>query len=436
MNDYEFFVFLDGAYPRVPYAGDRKSNYITLSNEYYESPIGQRTIEDHLETSVLAEKLGFDGLIMAEQHNGPIGLYGNPMLAGAYLAARTDRIKIGVSGSILNGYRTPLRLAEEIAAVDTMSRGRLVVGLPMGHGMQYHSTGVMNPAEARERFREAHALLAKALTETGPFEWRGEYFHIPYVNLWPRPLQKPHPEIWIPGGGSTETLELVAKHRYTYQAVLSAPAVLKKRFDSFRALAEEQGYEADRKQLAIVITVHVAETDAQARLESEAHDLWQYQHFFKSPAHDNFPPGYVSPSSLKGALSGGYRSKAMHELTFDELQENRWLVTGSPATVAEQLQSAADYFGAGRFVVDFNVGTKPRWMAERSMWLFAEEVLPQLRPGGIPASEGALSAGYRTVSEYGAQLADVKAPRPVALVDGELIDVQSAHIRELRTPLG
>lgn len=435
MHDCEFFVLLDGAYPRVPYAGPRKSNFIDLPNELYDSTVGQRVIEDQLETGELVERLGFDGVILVEQHNGPIGLFGNPYLAGAWLAARTSRIKIGVNGAILNSYRTPVRLAEEIAALDIMSKGRLVVGLPMGHGMQHHSTGVMNPAEARERFREAHDLLMKALTETGPFEWRGEYFHIPYVNLWPRPLQSPRPPVWVPGGGSVETLELIAKHRYVYQAVLSAPAVMQRNLQKLRDFAEQNGYELDRKQVAAVITVHVAETDRQARLEAEAHDLWQYQNFYKSPAHDNFPPGYISPASLRGALSGGYRSKPLDQLDFDQLAENRWAVAGSPETVAEQIEETIELFGAGSIVLDFNVGTKHRWLAQKSLWLFAEQVMPRLREGGVPPGQAAPLPGFQTASEYGSRLAKVDAPEPVANIDGELIEVRTAHIEDLRVPV-
>lgn len=432
----EFYLFLDGAYPRVPDTRDRKSNYIDLPNAVYDSTVGQRVIEDQLETGVLAEQLGFEGLIMAEQHNGPIGLFGNPMLAGAYMAARTSRMKIAVNGAITNSYRTPLRLAEEIAALDIMAKGRLVVGLPMGHGMQHHSTGVMNPAESRERFREAHDLMIKAFTHDGPFEWRGEYFHIPYVNLWPKPIQRV-PEIWLPGGGSIETLELAARNGYTYQAVLSAPEIIRKNLQRFREVGEQSGHPVENKQIAIVVAVQVAETDEQARLESEAHDVWQYQNFFKSPAHDNFPPGYVSPQSLRGALSGGYRSKAMNELTFDDLVANKWLVAGSPDTVTDQLKDIIDYFGAGRVVVSMNVGTKHRWLAHKSMWLFAEQVMPRLRGGsGAPSWQNEATPGYQTASEYGARLAASPNVLPItAELNGEMVDVSTAHIPSLRTPL-
>jgi len=430
MSGYELFALMDGAYPHVPYAGRRKSNYVDLPNAHFDPVLGQRVVEDQLELTIELERLGFDGAVVSEQHNGPIGSFGNPMLAGAYIAARTSRIRICMLGPIMNDYLTPLRLAEEIATLDVMSRGRLVIGLPMGHGMQYHSIGAMNPARARARFREAHDLLVKALTEREPFEWRGDFFDVPYVNLWPRPLQTPHPPVMIPGGGSLETLQLVAERRYTYMAVLSPRPVMARTMQRLRELCEEQGYEPEPTQIAVNVEVHVAETDAQARREWEAHDLWQYQNFFLSPAHDNFPPGYVSAQSLRGILQGGYRSKPLHELSFDELVEHGWVVAGSPETVAAKLVELGDELGAGRFVLGFNAGSAPRWLALKSMTLFAEEVIPRLRAGGAPAA--APLAGYETNAEYGARR-PADAPRPLANLGDGLVDVSTAHVDELRT---
>lgn len=432
MTACEFNVILDGAYPEVPFAGRRKSNYINLPNSTYDPAIGQRVLEDQLETLAALEALGYDGAVISEQHNGPIGVLGNPMLAGAWLAARTQRIRIGVIGPIINNYITPIRLAEEIAIVDTMSRGRLTVGLPMGHGMQYHSFGVISPAIARARYREAHELLIAAMTRPGPFEFNGDFFQIPYVNLWPKPLQQPHPPIVIPAGGSLETLQLIARHRYTYLCVLNPRPTLLRNLERLRELCREEGYELDPSQIALVIGIHVAETDRQARLESEPHDLWQFQNFFQSPMHDNFPPGYLTAKSLAGVLAGGYRSRPMNELTFDDLVDNGWVIVGSPETVAERLKHALEETGAGRLIIGANAGSKSRWLTMKSLTMFAEEVIPRLRPGGDPSWAGKPLTGYETNAQYGARRPD-DAPAPAIRLGDGLIDVRTAHIEELRT---
>ena len=90
--------------------------------------------------------------------------------------------------------------------LDVISGGRIISGFVRGTGMEYYSYGA-NPSYSQERFWEAHDLIIKAWTEPGPFDWEGKHFHLPYVNPWPRPLQKPHPPVWLPGSGSLETVQ-------------------------------------------------------------------------------------------------------------------------------------------------------------------------------------------------------------------------------------
>ncbi|MET9969882.1 LLM class flavin-dependent oxidoreductase [Streptomyces sp. NPDC006356] len=432
-SQVEFHVIADGAYTRVPYAGRRKSNYVDLPNTHWDPIDGQHALEMQLEMLVEAERMGFDGAIVSEQHNGPIGQLGNPMLAGAWLAGQTSRIKIGVVGAIINDYLTPIRLAEEIALVDMLSKGRVIVGLPLGHGMQHHSIGRINPATARARYNEAHELLIAALTRPGPFEWNGEFFNIPYVNLWPRPLQTPHPPIILVGGGSSETLELATKHGYGYLSALNNRSSVKKAAGRLEELAEQQGRTLDRKQVIIGIDVHVAETDAQAVQEAEAHRLWVNQNFFRSVNHDNFPPGYLSSASLRGVLAGGYRSRPVEEVTFEEEMDGSYSFVGSPETVTAGITQALEEVDPGRVILSFHSGTMPRWLALKSMGLFAEEVLPRLRGGAGPIQHA--MPGFHSAAEYGARR-DRSTPPPTYVKDGQLYDVETAHIPELRKPLG
>lgn len=435
VNATEFFVLLDGAYPRVPHASNQpKSNFIDLPNEHYDRVDGQRVLEDQLKTFVLLEELGYDGGLVSEQHNGPIGVLGNAMLAGAWLAGQTSKIKIGVTGPIINSYLSPVRLAEEIAAVDIMSRGRLLLGLPVGHGMQHHSIGMMNPVNTRARYREAHDLLVAALTRPGPFEWNGEFYQVPYVNLWPKPLQEPHPSITLFGGGSYETLDLIAKHGYGYNPIgLRGVDSVKKVFNRLHELCEGYGYTADRSQFWGNVSIHVAETDAEARREFEAHELWTQQNFYHSQLHDSFPPGYLSESALRGLYAGeSYRSKPISENTYDELLERGALIAGSPETVTERLSEYIDELSIGRMILGFNTGSKPRWMINKALTIFAEDVLPKLRKGNPPA-EPKLH-GYGSLAEYGV-MKDRSRPNPSAYINGEKYDVSTYHVEELRQPI-
>ena len=362
--ELEFYLNLGGKYPFVPTREEAgKTVFITTPNKYYDRLRAERTLDDLVDNLVFAEKLGFDGLFVLEQHGSPSAVCGQSISIISHIAALTKGIRIGTVGAILNGYLTPLRFAEEVATIDLLSHGRYFFGLPMGVGMNYHSYGMMNPAFARERFREAHDLLIKALTADGPFAWEGRFFNMSYVNLWPKPLQQPHPPVWIPAAGSRESLAMAANNHYTWLAVLNPRKVLLRNCQTFRDLCQEAGYEYDPRQIAAPIDIHVAESDRQARIEAEPHVMWRIQNGLGSPFHDSFPPGHVGVASLRGmAAGGGYRSRDISTMTFDELTEEGWIVVGSPATVAERLEQLTSEMGAGRVCVGGDQWTMPAWM--------------------------------------------------------------------------
>ena len=124
---------------------------------------------------------------------------------------------------------------------------------------------------------EAHELIVKACTNDGPFSWKGKHYNLRYVNFWPKPVQKPHPPIWIPGIGSLETIEYVAKKRFSYFALPYFHFdVYRRNFEQFRECCRKEGYEMNPEQAGYLIPIHVAETDAKAREEYEPH-LWFHE---------------------------------------------------------------------------------------------------------------------------------------------------------------
>ncbi|HTX47122.1 MAG TPA: LLM class flavin-dependent oxidoreductase [Solirubrobacteraceae bacterium] len=441
MPELEFYAMHHDAYRWMPHksvVGEHsRSNFISLPSEFYDKALGQRSMDDFVDVAINAERLGFDGILHSEHHNTPIGISAQAMVTSAYLAARTERILIAAVGPVLNAYLSPVRLAEEVALVDMLSNGRLILGLPMGIGAQYHSYGVTNPSLARARYREAHELLIRAMTEPGPFEFEGEFFHVPYVNLWPRPVQEPHPPIWIPAAGSRETLELCARHRYTYQVVGGSREVNLRNITLFRELCEQQGYTAGPNQVAAVALIHTAETDRQARLEAEAHLGWQMQNFLRSTFQDSFAPGHVSETSLRATAlaTGGYRSRDFSDVTWDDMIKGN-LIAGSPETVAERVEELTSEMHAGRIILMFDHGSTPRWMIDKSMGLFAEQVMPRFRPpGGRPIwARGEDRRKYTTASECAALAGAPRAIPAARLADGTIVDVRTAHVPELREP--
>ena len=143
--------------------------------------------------------MGFDGLCVNEHHNNAYGLMPSPNLMAAALTRRTSRAAMVVLGNSLAAYNPPLRVAEEFAMLDLLSGGRLVAGFPVGTSMDMNFAYGINPATLRERYYEAHDLVIQAWTRPEMFAFNGKYTQVRYVNIWPQPLQKPHPPVWIPG---------------------------------------------------------------------------------------------------------------------------------------------------------------------------------------------------------------------------------------------
>ena len=139
-------------------------------------------------------------------------------ICASILAAITKKVKIVLLGNPLPLAENPVRLAEELAMIDMISKGRLVSGFVRGGGVESLAANT-NPAFNRERFEEAHDLIVKAWTTPGPWRWEGNHYQFRVVNPWAVPMQKPHPRVWIPGVSSRETIVWSAQHRYPYIAL-------------------------------------------------------------------------------------------------------------------------------------------------------------------------------------------------------------------------
>ena len=163
-----------------------------------------------------AAEIGFHGICVNEHHSNAYGLMPSPNLIAASLARRTRDAAIVVMGNSLALYNPPTRVAEEMAMIDCISGGRLVAGFPVGTPMDTCFAYGQNPSQLRQRYHEAHDLILRAWQDPDPFTWNGRFHKLRYVNVWPRPLQKPHPPVWIPGGGSIETWRWCAERDYVY----------------------------------------------------------------------------------------------------------------------------------------------------------------------------------------------------------------------------
>jgi alkanesulfonate monooxygenase SsuD/methylene tetrahydromethanopterin reductase-like flavin-dependent oxidoreductase (luciferase family) len=289
-------------------------------------------------------------------------------------------MKIAVVGNALPLYNPPTRVAEEWAMIDVISGGRLIAGMVVGGGPEYFASSI-NPVFARERFREAHDLIVKAWTAPGPFTFNGKHYRMRYVNPWPRPLQKPHPPIWIPGMGSLETMEFIAAKRYSFMGIpWFHRSVVSKNIELFKKACRSQGYEPSPTQMAWLAPIYVADTDARARAEYERH-FWYFVKTLLRGINIQ-PPGYVNPKSIKNVVLG-FAQFVTNVHTWEDVVSGGYAIVGSPETVRQKILEEVRRLGVANLLGLFHIGTLPAAETRRSLELFASEVMPWLKERSI-----------------------------------------------------
>jgi alkanesulfonate monooxygenase SsuD/methylene tetrahydromethanopterin reductase-like flavin-dependent oxidoreductase (luciferase family) len=338
---------------------------------------------EYLDELEHAERVGFDGLCVNEHHANAYGLMPSPNLMAAALARRTRRAALVVLGNSLAAYHPPLRVAEEFAMLDLLSGGRLVAGFPVGTSMDMNFAYGINPATLRARYHEAHDLILQAWTRPEVFAFDGRFTQLRYVNVWPLPLQRPHPPIWIPGGGSLETWEWTAQRDYVY-CYLSyfGHKRARRTMEGFweavgRLGAEENPYRAGFLQL-----VCVADTDAEAERVYFPHVHYFYQRCLHVWEGFGEAPGYRTMRTYAAGLKpqfGAHARRIREALDWGQYVEQGYVIAGSPATVRQELAECVRTLRVGHVMVLLQIGSMPHELTLRNTELFAREVLPALR---------------------------------------------------------
>ena len=241
-------------------ATGRSIQDLSISNGEYDPRLGSELYNRYLDEQVAAEEAGFDAIMLNEHHSTPFCMGGTVNTEAAILARITDKVKIVINGNVLPIWDDPLWLAEELATIDMISKGRLVTGWVRGTGRESVAHNAPPPFNW-ERFQEAHDFIIKTWTTPGPFRWEGEHYDFRYVNPWMRPYQNPHPQIMIPGVVSKNTVKWSAEHRYPYLMLATRLEPTKASFDYYREVAHESGYEAGPHHLGYLFKVHVDETE-------------------------------------------------------------------------------------------------------------------------------------------------------------------------------
>ena len=304
----------------------------------------------------LADELGFDSAWLAELHfNAPFSVMSAPLLVAAAMAQTTSRIKIGTAVHLL-ALHHPIRLAEEAATLDVLSGGRSIFGIGRG-AIPAHFQGYgIDQVQARDRFLEGLEMVLGMWTQE-EFSYRGQYYEAEGISVQPRPLQQPHPPVYI-AANSPDTFGIVGQLGHN---ILVAPTIvtIQGAIDGlalYRRELADNGHDASKLSVNVSVHVNVSESEGEARTG------------FEKTINN-----YLETARNMG---GSGRAHVLdHQVVVDEFS-----AVGTPEQVSEKLHLFNSRYGPQAFNCWFNTGgmlTHER-VAE-SMRLFASEVIPRFR---------------------------------------------------------
>jgi alkanesulfonate monooxygenase SsuD/methylene tetrahydromethanopterin reductase-like flavin-dependent oxidoreductase (luciferase family) len=326
-------------------------------------------IDETLREAWLSDELGVDVIWLAEHHFDGICAYVDPVTFAGALATSTRRSKIGFA-VVQTALHHPIRLAEQLAILDNITKGRLIVGLGRGSSYNiydYQGFGI-DHREAQERLEEAEEILVEAWTREG-FTHRGKYWDLDVPMLRPRPYTRPHPIIVRAASGEASMLELARQGRPFLMNVQST-AVTRQRIALYRQAMRQSGFDEDRiagnlDNCWVWRNVFVAETDAEAERVGV-------------PA---FQAMVASRAALRDRI---FRETGMRiavpasDLPSARASVEHGFIHGSPDRVAAAM-AEIDRLGIGGVIASFRLGPMPHQTAMNSLRLFMREVAPQVR---------------------------------------------------------
>ena len=296
----------------------------------YDRAEGAAVYQGMLERIAFVEKLGFDWVSLSEHHYSPRILTPSPPLAAAYVAAHVKTIKIALLGPIV-AHANPIRLAEELAMLDTMANGRLIVGLLRGTTNEA-LTYDLNPQELRDRTDEGMELILKAWTEPYPFGWQGRHFKYRTVSVWPRPLQEPHPPTFALGT-SREAGDFAARNHIGLGVSYGPFEVMGKATGHYRAQCAAHGWEPGPDDIIFRANIVLAETDQ------------------KSARGDGGLPqqrGVCSRRARGGGADGSGHAQHRRRVAAAQCEPGAAdQLRGDPDTVVSQIRACREQTGAG-----------------------------------------------------------------------------------------
>lgn len=330
---------------------------------------GHDVFHDTLDEIEMADELGFDSVWLAEHHFSTYGILGNPLSYGMAIAERTKRITIGTAVLVLPFY-DPVRLAEDIAALDVLSRGRVVIGVGRGYQPKEFAGFRISLDESKQRYTEVLDILRLALSEEN-WSYEGKIFKYENMTTYPRP--------YTPGGPllmqGTVSPESFAERGRIGEPIITSPSftplgLMKRNFDLYRTSMSENGHDLSGIDLPFMQQVWCGnETDGLTQAASAALEYYR-------------SVGKVIPGSNEALeAERDYYEKVAKNIKLLTLEQT---LThggnfGTPERVVDTIRQLRDQLGISHYIGWFRIPTLDRDVALKSMELFAKEIMPQLR---------------------------------------------------------
>jgi alkanesulfonate monooxygenase SsuD/methylene tetrahydromethanopterin reductase-like flavin-dependent oxidoreductase (luciferase family) len=383
------WYFTEMPYPHLPPLDQITTMRVSLPSKTFDPKIGADLYNRYLDEYMIADDAGFN-LMVNEHHQTATCLDVAAPLSLAILARQTSRGRICVLGNPIANRGDPLRIAEEMAMIDCISRGRLEAGFVRGVPYEIFAANT-NPTTTVERLWEGIDLVQRAWTSHDePFNFEGRFTHRRAVNLWPRPYQTPHPPIWITGSSDFDAIRRAAARGFVFATFLQPYEKVRKMYDAYRSAYALNGQPGDGGT-AFMPLVYVSDNEADA--ESGVKELIWYMNAKSEPQFSN-PPGYVPVEFNVAALQGRFagRTAAMRAQTLDVQREQGVIMYGTPDQVVAQVKRFYDLVGGfDHLLTMMQAGFLDHKRTVSNIRLFAKEVYPQIKDLGRtrPVAEAA-----------------------------------------------
>ena len=356
---------------------------LVMECDYREGTTQEEAFDEAFALTELAETGGLDGIWLAERHfaaprrlldafgAGIPSVASAPLTMASAIAARTQRLRIGVAVNVLPLCH-PIRMAEEGATVDQISKGRLDFGVGRSGFPRAYEGYSVPYGESRQRFQESLDIILKAWTKER-FSYKGKYFTFNDVCVVPKPYQKPHPPIRM-AATTKETFPQVGHMGYPIFVGLRGFDVLEvaHHLNMYRNAWQDAGHPG-KGDVYLRIPVYVAETAERAHAEPEESTMRSYRRLSENFARSAKVAGTTASEER------AERAERLAKVSYDDLLRDR-LAYGTPTMVAERLDQLQAELGLSGVIIEPNVGGHiPKERVFNSIRLFAQEVIPMLR---------------------------------------------------------